>query len=152
MARSRTGRTNRLDDPEFAQAVADAYVSGASNAAIAETLNCHKDTIRWWVRDPRVRARVRTGLRERAERISRKIDGEIERRLADLSDMEIQDILKVRKEFLDRPLKQLEDGGASEAGATNELAEAMDADPELASELMTLLNRAKPKPALPAGE
>jgi transposase-like protein len=146
---AKRGRPNRLDDPDFAQAVADAYVSGATNKAMGAALDCDPGTIRIWVRDPRVRARVRSGLRERTERIARKIDGEIERRLADLSDMEIQDVLRVRKEYIDRPLKQLEDGGASEAGATNELAEAMDENPELIAELQELLDRSKPK-ALPA--
>lgn len=148
-------RQNRLDDVEFAKLVAELWVRGVGRDEMAAELDCHKDTISGWVRDPRVRAHVRTQARERVDRISRKIDGEMERRLAFIEDWDTEVVLKVRKEYLDRPLKLAEDGGASEAGATNELAEAMDSNPELASDLLKLLDGAKAakcKKALPAGE
>lgn len=143
-------RPNSLADPEFAKLVAEVYVSGCSREEAARKLDCGKDTMRVWVKDPRVRAHIRRMAQERVDRISRRIDGEIEARLAHVSDWELDELLKVRKEYLDRPLKLAQDGGANEAGATNEIAEAMDQDPELATELLALLDQRsgkdRPKP------
>jgi hypothetical protein len=144
-----SGRINRLDDAEFAKTVAELYVAGTSSTEMAAELACHKDTIRLWVKDPRVRAHIRMQAKERVDRISRRIDGEIEARLAHVGDWEIDQLLKVRKEYLDRPLKLMQDGGTDEATASNEIAEAMDENPDFAAELLKVLE-SKGKKALPA--
>lgn len=137
------GRPGRLDDPEFAKQVADLFVSGMAREEMAQELDCAKDTIRVWVRDPRVQAHARRLSVERVQRISRKIDSEIEARLAGIDDWALDEILKVRKEYLDRPLK-ISDGEMMDTGkTTNELAEAMDQSPDFAEQLLALVESNK---------
>lgn len=144
-----SGRINRLDDADFAKEIATLYVGGASLNEIAANVDCHSTTVRAWIKDPRVRAHIRTLTRERVTRVSRRLDGEVEARLAHVSDWDLDTILKVRKEYL-RPVL-LEDGGADEAAATNEIAEQMDQNPEFAEQLRELLAGRK-APALSAAK
>lgn len=133
------GRKSQLNDPDFARQIAELYVRGVSREEMAEELGCHRDTISVWVKDPRVAAHARKIAVDRATRISRRIDSEMEGRLAYISTWEIDTILKVRKEYLDRPLKVAAGEDVDTAKATNELAEALDQNPDLAKQLAELL-------------
>lgn len=132
------GRNSRLDNSDFAKLVAEHYVAGTAYDEMSEELSCHKDTIRVWIKDPRVQAHARQISAERSLRISRKIDGEIEKRLADISDWDLKDIVMIRKEYLDRPLKVGAGDEADLGRVNNELAEAMDSNPEFAKKLMEM--------------
>lgn len=134
------GRISQLNDPEFAQQVAELYAAGTSKKEMAETLGCYPDTIPRWVRDPRVQAYVTRITQERVNRITRRVDSEMEARLAHVSGWDLQDLLKVRKEYLERALKA-GDAGTNVAATTDELSEAMDADPELAEQLRKLVEK-----------
>lgn len=133
------GRTSRLADSEFAQAIAVGYVSGIPMTELAEELDIPESTLRIYIKDPRVAAFARTIAIERVQRISRKIDGEIEARLAFIEGWSLDEILKVRKEYLDRPLKVGAGEDVDLSKATNELSEAMDKSPELATALRQLV-------------
>lgn len=135
-----SGRKSRLADPDFAQAVAEAYVSGLSRDEMAEELNCHRDSIGTWIQDPRVQARAGRLTLERINRITRRVDSEMEGRLAHVKNWKLEDLLKVRKEYLERTMKIGVNMGADAAAKTTEdLSEAMDQNPELAEKLRELV-------------
>jgi hypothetical protein len=133
------GRPSRLLNAEFCIAVAEAYVSGMDKDAMAEALNCHRDTVRFWVKDPRVQAHIVRLTRERVARITRKIDSEMEARMAHTSSMKIEDLLKIRKEYLSRTHSGDDAGSSATSETINELSEAMDSDPKLAEALRALV-------------
>lgn len=133
------GRPSKLNDPEIAQQVAELAVRGVSRQEIADTFEVAKDTIRVWVKDPRVQAHARRLTSERVVRICRRIDGEIEARLEHIHGWDIDEILKVRKAYVDAPLQAgLEDGGDL-GKVSNEISERMDNDPDFAEELLKLV-------------
>jgi orotate phosphoribosyltransferase-like protein len=140
---ARTGRPNRLNDPDFAKNLAELWIRGVTYKVMAEELDCHADSIRTWVKDPRVIAHARKLAQERTMRITRSIDGEMDRRLANISDWALDEILKVRKEYLDRPLKVVDGVETDVAMTTNEISEAMDDDPDFAEQLLALVDSAK---------
>lgn len=133
------GRKSRLSDPNFAKAVAEAYVGGLSRDEMAEELSCHKDSIATWINDPRVQAHAGRMALERITRITRRIDSEMEGRLAHVGKWRLEDLLKVRKEYLERVMKIGVNLDGATADTTNELAEAMDQSPELAEALRALV-------------
>jgi transposase len=133
------GRNSRLNDAEFCQLVAEAYTSGMSSEAMAEELDCHRDTVYQWIKDPRVQIYITRLTRERVNRITRKVDSEIEGRLSHVSNMKIDELLKIRKEYLERTMKT--QGEVDSAATTNEVAEAMDQNPDLAEALRALVEQ-----------
>jgi hypothetical protein len=108
-----------------------------SREDMAIELDCHRDSITNWVGDPRVQAHAGRMTLERINRITRKIDAEMEGRMAHVGNWRIDELLKVRKEYLERTMKLA--GGGNTAETTNELAEAMDQSPELAEQLRQLV-------------
>lgn len=134
------GRNSRLKNADFCKSIAEAYITGMSRAEMAEHFDAHKDTITVWCSDPRVQAHAGRLALERINRITRKIDGEMEARLAKVDGWDIEQLLKVRKEYLERAMKVGVDlGGASTGDVSNELSEAMDRDPNLAEALRKLV-------------
>lgn len=134
------GRISKLADPEFARQVAEVYISGMSKPEMAEEFDVNTDTIRRWVADPRVQAHAGRSALERINRITRRIDASIEARLVHIDKWDIEQVLKVRKEYLERSMKVGVDLSGDAKGATvNELAEAMDQDPDLAEALRKLV-------------
>src|SRR4051812_4726806 len=99
------GRISKLANPEFSKAVAEAYINGCSREEMGEMFGVHKDTITDWTRDPRVQGHAARFAQERVNRITRRIDSEIEGRLLDAEEMETEVLLKIRKEFLSNSLK-----------------------------------------------
>lgn len=136
-------KESKLANPDFAKAVAEAYISGMSRKEMAEELGAHVDTITIWCQDPRVQAHAGKMALERVNRITRRIDGEVENRLQDVGEWELDELLKVRKEFLDRSLKIDLTNAHSTADTTNEILEAMDESPEFAEKLIALANSSK---------
>lgn len=132
-------RTSKLAVPDFAKAVAEAYVNGMSRDDMAAEFSVHPDTITIWCRDPRVQAPAARIAQDRVTRILRKIDAEMEGRLAHLDKMDIEQILKVRKEYLGNAIK-IDLGSAGQAAETiNEVAAAVQDRPELAVALREAL-------------
>lgn len=132
-------RPGRLDNPEFAKAVAAAYVDGMTRKAMAEEFECHVDTITSWTRDPRVQAHTTRLAQERVNRITRRVDSEIERRLQDTKDIDTEVLLKIRKEFIDRSLTNVGKGNDKDNSETiNEAVSILESNPELAKQFKEL--------------
>lgn len=134
-------RTSKISDPNVAKAVAIAYIEGMSRQEMADEFGVKDlDTITAWCRDPRVKAHAAKFAQERVLRITRKVDSEMERRMQDLKDMDVEQILKIRKEYLDRALK-VDVGGGITSDTTNDTIEAIENDPELLKGLMEILEK-----------
>lgn len=143
------GQYSKINDPEFAKSVAELEAAGVSRSEMAETFDCTKRTIGTWVKDPRVQLHTRRISLERVTKIVRKVDGEIEARLAHIEDWETDMILKVRKEYLDRPLKAAAGEDIDASKVVNELSEAMDQSPDFAQQLRDLMdNRGTKEPVV----
>lgn len=135
-------KQSRISEPDFAKAVAEAYSDGMSRAEMAAMFNVSKPTITTWTRDPRVQAHASKMALDRVNRITRKVDSEIDARLQHIDNWDIDTILKVRKEYLDRSLK-IDLGVGATAETTNEILEAMDSDPDFAEAILELADKSK---------
>src|SRR4051812_41036406 len=125
-------RTSKIAIPEFAKAVAEAYIGGMSRDDMAAEFEVHPDTMTIWCRDPRVQMHAARFAQERVNRILSKVDSEMHARLQHVSKLDIEQLLKIRKEYLDRALK-IDLGAASQTAETiNEVAAAVQDKPELA--------------------
>jgi transposase len=133
-------RTSRLANVEFAKQVADAYMAGMNRQEMADEFGAHVDTISDWIRDPRVQAHARITASERIARITRKLDREMERRLDEVEDMDPELLLKIRKEYMDRPVKidMNTSGQVDSPENIGEIVGALEDNPELAEVLKRL--------------
>lgn len=134
-----SGRRSRLEDDTLSKNIAELYVRGVAMAEMSETLAIPENTLRIYIKDPRVQAHAKTISVERVQRITRKIDGEIEARMAHMESWSLDEILKVRKEYLDRPLRVGAGEDVDLGKTTNDLSDAMDKNPDLAESLRKLL-------------
>ncbi|MBA3240074.1 MAG: hypothetical protein H0T60_02515 [Acidobacteria bacterium] len=100
LKRNKKGRPSRLEDPEFAQLVAELLAAGASRENMCEELGVgDRSTITKWRKDPRVKARVQKLTEDRVIQISRRVDSTIMGRLAHAQDMTVDELIKIRKEY-----------------------------------------------------
>lgn len=136
-------RISKLANPEFAKAVGEAYVNGLSREEMADEFSVHRDTISIWTRDPRVQAHVSRLAQERVNRITRRIDKEIEGRLLDAEDMDTEVLLKIRKEFLGNIIKAPDGKATQTAETVQETIKAVEESPDLAAQLQELLTGKK---------
>jgi DNA-binding transcriptional regulator LsrR (DeoR family) len=127
-------RIGEMENEESRKIVAQMYVEGADRQQIADIFNVHKDTITDWTARPDVQAIISALRRERANRITRKIDTIIEQRLEKASDMDTETLLKIRKDFGG---SDVDEGGKGSVGeAIGELMAAAAKNPELAALLV----------------
>lgn len=142
--KERTFNVSRLSNPEFSRAVAKAYVNGQSREDMADIFGVHKQTITDWIRDPRVQAHAIKIAQERVTRIVRKIDASIESRLESVEKIPTMELMKVRREYLERTLKvDVNGGGKGRAETMNETMNALESDPALATALLHALTGAE---------
>lgn len=133
------GRPNPLAEPQFAKAVAEAFVSGASRQDMCDLFNVKdKDTITRWRRDPRVKAVALKLVEDRVLQITRRVDAAIEGRLEYAEKMSVRELLDIRKEFLGGALRTQTEK-ADEATVTQAM-EAMESNPDLADEIAKLVD------------
>jgi transposase-like protein len=134
------GRIHSLADPEFAKAVAEAFVAGASREEMCKLFNV-KDpyTITRWRRDPRVKAHAMKLIEDRVIQITRKVDGAIEARLQDTGKLSIKELLDIRKEFLGGQLRAQTE--KADADTTREAIDALEANPDMLEELEKLFEK-----------
>ena len=132
------GRPHALADPEFAYRVAECFHAGLTRDEMCTTLGVKDpNTITRWRRDPRVSTLVNKMIQDRVLEVTRKVDGEIARRMQNPQDLTIKDLIDLRKEFLGG---QLRDKTTEVDEATvNEAMALFDSDPEAAQELRELL-------------
>lgn len=138
-------RPSLLDDPEQVALIAQAFVDGASRQDMMDMFGVNKNTVTAWRRDPRVKAKSMQLTEDRILRITRKIDSTIERRLQDAEKLDVETLIKMRKEFLGGFMRQQAQGETGDVA--NEIMAGMD-DPQIAeglSQLQEFLNRASKK-------
>ncbi len=130
---------SRIDDPGYAESVAELLAQGLTHQEVADGLGdgTHKDTIKRWVRNPKVQAHLSRLREERVNRITRRLDQIIEGRLSDktaLGEMDIKDLVALRRELLPPAAQRVVvSRGADEAEATMELMQVLARNPELAA-------------------
>jgi hypothetical protein len=132
---------SRIDDPGYAEAVAELLATGATYKEVAAALEdgTHHDTVRKWSRHPKVQAHLSRLREERVNRVTRKLDSVIEGRLSDpeaLRSMDMKDLVALRRELLGPAAQRVVvSRGADEAEATMELMRVLSRNPELATAL-----------------
>lgn len=101
---AKVGRPHYLEDPEEGPArrrqLAELVSRGTKRAEIAEAFDRHPDTISNWIHRPDVQALISQMNRERVNRIVSRVDAELEQRLERIGTMELEDVLKLRKEMV----------------------------------------------------
>src|ERR1044072_4036598 len=134
-------RPNPLAEPEFAKRVGEAFAAGLSRKDMAEMFNVTTETITRWRRDPRAKSVALKIIEDRVLQVTRKVDGVIAERLEHANEMTIDELLKIRKEFLGGALR-----GQTEKADEETIAEAqywLQATPDAADELKELLENPK---------
>lgn len=103
---TRTGpaRRNMLDNtPGLIELIAELYSAGLNNKEMLENLPISDPAaLRKYLKDERVQAKTAEIMGERALRVRRKIDSEIDSRLSNpkrLRDMPADTLLKIRREY-----------------------------------------------------
>lgn len=134
--------------PELRQLVADLYVAGESNQAIANAINAlypelevHKDTITDYRRHPAVAPIIQHALEERRARILRKVDSSLESRLEHSDKMDNKTLLEIRKTLGGEKhvIDDRTDNG--EGSMTEQLFDLADSDPEAARRIIEAQQR-----------
>jgi hypothetical protein len=143
------GRPSYLSDPENVKNVAEAFSIGMSREDMCDTFGVSDPgTITRWRKDARVKAAVRKIVNDRILRISSKTDHVIEGRLAQATDMTIDELIKIRKEYGGSALARTD---ASDDAIINEAMEALEENPQLLDQLKEVLSRAQIAP-MPEGD
>jgi transposase len=123
-----------MENADDRRTLARLYADGQKREEIAKVFNVHPDTITTWVQRADVQAMISKYTEERANRILRKTDKSIEGRLEHVDKMDIETLLKVRKEFVpDRSETTIK---VDQAGAVEDLVEKLAKDPDLAAALL----------------
>jgi hypothetical protein len=133
------GRPHALSDPDYAKEVAEAFAAGSSRTEMAEMFNVTKDTITRWRRDPRVKGPALRIIEDRVLMVTRKVDGVIAARLEQASDMTIDELLKIRKEFLGGALRAQTE--KADDATVSEAMEALEANPNLMADIEAMLSK-----------
>jgi hypothetical protein len=138
-------RPSFLDTPENVKAVGEAFANGLSRAQMCEMFGVSDPhTITRWRRDPRVKAVALKVIEDRVLQVTRKVDSVIAGRLEHAEDMTVDELLKIRKEFLGGALR-----AQTEKADEDTIAEAQDwleENPEAADKLAELLANPKKVP------
>jgi hypothetical protein len=123
--------------------VAEMWMNGLTNEEVAEKVHEQfaeieerpaKRTIQNWRQDEEVKAKVHAITRERIARVVRKTDTAIETKLENVDELTVDEVLKIRKEFL--PERDALTDEKADAGKTaEELFGAMEEDPEFATKV-----------------
>lgn len=93
-------RPSYMNEEAHRKVVAEMHANGETRAVIAEQYDVHVDTVGSWLRNPEVKALVDKILRDRTTRVLRKVDTRIEGVLQHIEKLTLDDLLKIRKEFL----------------------------------------------------
>ena len=100
---AKRGRPHRMDDPEQRQLFAELYATGLSRQEIADAMGISDvDTVTRWSKIPAVAALISDQRQQRANRVLRKVESAIEKRLENeesLRKMDLKDLLAIKREF-----------------------------------------------------
>lgn len=129
-------RPSLMDDEAIRKQVAEMHADGNTRKAIASKFDVHYDTVSSWLQREDVKAQVDKILRDRTHRILRSVDTRIETMIQNIDKLSLDELLKVRKEFLpDRKEIKL---NVSKEDALSELWERVAEDPEAAQAILGL--------------
>jgi transposase-like protein len=135
-------RPNPLADDDFAKLVAEAFAAGMSRKEMCEEFGVKDpDTITRWRRDIRVKRFAFKIIEDRILQVTRKVDGVIASRLEDASEMTIQELLAIRKEFLGGALRAQTEKADEET--VNEAQDWLEKNPDARDALEALLTGGK---------
>jgi transposase len=127
-----SGRISYLDPsstvtPEEAQRrrreLASLVIRGYNRKALAEHFGVHRDTISTWTQRPDVQALITSLGRQRTDRLIHRVDAELEARLEKVRGMDLDDIIKIRKEIVPQRIEVADK--TEDAKALQELMEEM---------------------------
>lgn len=136
------GRPNPLNDPEFAQKVAEMFAAGASRKDMCEAFNVRDPmTVSRWRRDPRVKVHAMKIIEDRVLQVTRKVDGVIAARLDKAEEMTVTELLAIRKEFLGGSLRARTEN--VDGDTINEAQAWLENNPQAAEQLEQLLTTGK---------
>lgn len=97
------GRPSRMDDPEERERFAELYAAGLARKDIAAAMGVSElDTVTKWSRIPEVAQLISEKRQHRANRILRKVEAAIEKRLENednLRKMDLKDLLAIKRDF-----------------------------------------------------
>lgn len=133
------GRPSPLDDPEFLELFSEALANGLTAPELAELFEMGERTMRDYKKDPRVKAAALKFIEDRVIRVCRKIDNVIENRLLHPEEMDVTELLKIRKEYLGGVLRQQTQGSKDDQDVIHEAIEVIENNPEFAAEFEALI-------------
>jgi hypothetical protein len=137
------GRPSYLENEVVFEAFCAAEASGMTREQAIDKILDDTDgaveikslkTISVWRKDPRVKRRVFELTRDRAVKAARAIDAEIERRLGNAEEINLDLLIKLRKEFVGENLRQSYD--EVDERTVGEMNDWAAENPELAKMLM----------------
>jgi hypothetical protein len=138
----RYGSTGYLNNPQQLRWFAECVAIGLSAREIAPILAISKKSAERYRNDPRVKAEAMRLIDDRVVRVTSRTDAIIVHRLeTEADDMSVETLLKVRKEFLQGPLRAAAQGTDPGADVINDAIESIENDPDFAAELQALLER-----------
>lgn len=143
----KSGRLPFLDDPEMVELFARAVSDGWTNKLLCSTFHISERSCQGYKKDPRVKHAAVKYTQERILLITRKTDTEIERRLNNADELDVADLIKLRKEYLGGAFRVQAEGRADDR-TVNEAMNTLEGNPELAAELLKLLGGKAPKVAV----
>ena len=139
------GMTSTLDRVDgLRERIAELWVEGLTNKAIPETVHSEYaeiedvpviNTIINWRKDEVVENKIHALMRERIGRVVRKTDAAIAKKLEDVDDLTVDEVLKIRKEFVPER-DALTDVKQDASQIDEDLFGLMEDDPEFAEKLM----------------
>ncbi len=124
-----------MDEPAMRESLARMYADGRSRTEIAEELGCNPSTVSGWVKRADVQALISKFIEERSNRVLRHTDKKIEGILMSGKELELEELLKIRKEFAGQKVEVTNRDG-DKAAATDELMQKLHANPELLDQLL----------------
>jgi len=144
-------RRSKLHNPDFAKKIAELYLAGLTREDIAQALfeefpdhinqPPNLDTISHWTADPRVQVHITAGAKARVNRITRRIDRELEGRITGegIKKLDTETLLRIRKELLGKVPADKE----NDDNALPDLWDIIDSNPEVGEALSKALGGKK---------
>ena len=99
MPQSGPGRPSVLDSTDTVEEFAEAWAAGATRAELAEMFKVTKQTITKWTQRDDVKEAAKKIIGDRALKVKRKTDTQIENLLENPEELTVDEILKIRKAF-----------------------------------------------------
>lgn len=128
------GRTWQLEKEGRVDEFAQAYAEGLNREQLAGMFGCSVESITNWSKRPEIQRRVSALNTERANRVLRAVDTALENRLRNVENLDIETLLKIRKEFAGDKLEITTKVDQNELA--QELWAKLDSDPEAIDRLM----------------